>query len=173
MVRKILTKFEVNRSSTSEENWGRGGGENPPSLKSDTADPNSEVEIGLKDWWVNFHPLLFFQNSISWKEGKALVFCDFYYYHQTNFSWKFNRNCSYHSEDFKIVFVNINYFYQFLDFLTFLVASKLIMSSYNRWCHDFFFLQPTSNNLFNNCIKLSWYWICSSWNMIGNSIKMR
>ena len=109
-----------------------------PPLKSDTADPNSEVEIGLKDWWVNFHPLLFFQNCISWKEGKALVFCDFYYYHETNFSWKFNRNCSYHSEDFKIVFVNINYFYQFLDFLTFLVASKLIMSSCNRWCHDFF-----------------------------------
>ena len=116
---------------------GGGGGNPPPPVKSDTADPNSEVEIGLKDWWDNFHSLLFFQNRISWKEGKALVFSDFYYYHKTNFSWKFNRNFSYHSEDFKIVFVNINYFHQFLDFLTFLVASKLIMSSYNRWCHDF------------------------------------
>ena len=41
MVGKILTKFEVNWTSTSRENQGV-----ILPLRSDTADPNSEVEIG-------------------------------------------------------------------------------------------------------------------------------
>ena len=44
MVGKMLTKFEVNWTSTSRENLGGGVILAP---RSDTADPNSEVEIGL------------------------------------------------------------------------------------------------------------------------------
>ena len=44
----MLTKFEVNWTSTTRENKGGGrGGGVVLALRSDTADPNSEVEIGL------------------------------------------------------------------------------------------------------------------------------
>ena len=38
-------------------------------------------------------------------------------------------------------------------------------SAYNRWCQQLFYVQPTLKRLFNNCIKLYWYQISSSWNM--------
>ena len=36
----------------------------------------------------------------------------------------------------------------------------------------FFYHQPTLNGLFNNCIKLYWYWISSSWNMEGGQTEL-
>ena len=35
---------------------------------------------------------------------------------------------------------------------------------------EFFHFQHTLSRLFNNCIKFSWSWISSSWNMKGGSI---
>ena len=46
-------------------------------------------------------------------------------------------------------------------------AKKLMAAPYYRWCQDFFYLQPTLNKLFKNCINLWRYWINSSWNMKG------
>ena len=40
--------------------------------------------------------------------------------------------------------------------------------AYNRWPHHVFYFQPILSRLFNNCIKLHWYWISFSWNMKGN-----
>ena len=65
--------------------------------------------------------------------------------------------------------VNISYFHQFSPifwiFWHLLVSKKLMMSAYNRWCQHFFHFQHTLNRFFNNCIKLCWYYISSSWNM--------
>ena len=56
------------------------------------------------------------------------------------------------------IFINCFIFWHFV------VANKLMTSVYNRWCQNFFYLQPTLNMLFNNCLKLYWH-IRSSWNM--------
>ena len=47
MVDKMLTKFEVNWTSTTRENKGGGGGGVVLAPRSDTAGPDSEVEIEL------------------------------------------------------------------------------------------------------------------------------
>ena len=52
-------------------------------------------------------------------------------------------------------------------FWHFLIAKKLMTSAYNGWCQNFFYLQPNLNRLFNNCVKLYWYWISSSSNIKG------
>ena len=61
--------------------------------------------------------------------------------------------------------VNISYFHQFSPifwiFWHLLVSKKLMTSAYNRWCSHFFHFY----RFFNNCIKLCWYYISSSWNM--------
>ena len=57
---------------------------------------------------------------------------------------------------------------KFLDFLTFPCCKKakdISIWQNARWCQHFFYLQPTLNTLFYNCIKLHWYWISFSWNM--------
>lgn len=46
-----------------------------------------------------------------------------------------------------------------------LVANKLMTLAYNRRCDHFFYLQHTVNRSFNNCVKLYWHWINSSWNI--------
>ena len=45
----------------------------------------------------------------------------------------------------------------FSSFWLFHVAKKLMKSTYNRWCQNFFTFKPTLNSLFNNDIKLYWY----------------
>ena len=68
----------------------------------------------------------------------------------------------------KIFLVNINYFHQFVGFfLYFLVANKLMVPAYNRWCHHLY-LEASLSRLFNNCINLYWYLIDSSRNMKEN-----
>ena len=44
---------------------------------------------------------------------------------------------------------------------------QLVTIVYNRWYQIFFYFQHTLNKLFNNCIKLHWYYISSSWYMKG------
>ena len=60
----------------------------------------------------------------------------------------------------KIFFININYFLSI--FSVFWYAKKLMTSVYSKWCQH---PEPTLNRLFNNCLKLYWYWINFSWNM--------
>ena len=58
----------------------------------------------------------------------------------------------------------ITFFFFFWTFWYFLVANKL-MREHIANDVNIFYLQPIFNRLFNNCIKLYWYWISSFWNM--------
>ena len=111
---------------------------------------------------VSLPPLWFFQNCIFLREGKALFFLvTFNITIRPFFSWN-HWNFSSRVEDMNIFFVNINYFHQYFGlFGHFLFANEQIDVV------SIFYLKPTSNRLFNNCIKLFWYWINSSWNMKG------
>ena len=86
------------------------------------------------------------------------------------FTWKCNLNSSKFLQEMNIFFFNINYFHQF--FWTF-----WYFLSYKKTCHHktdnvrISNLQTTSDRLFNNCIKLYWYWISSSWNVKGRGVK--
>ena len=81
--------------------------------------------------------------------------------------WKFH--CSSHSEYINTFSVNIAYKFSsvFWIFWHFLVRKRLMMPGNNRWCQRFFHFKPNLYRLLNNCTKLYWYQISSSWNMKG------
>ena len=59
--------------------------------------------------------------------SKALIFCDFSYYHKSHFFWKVDWISSGHSENMKIFIVNINYFHDFFGF------SHICLLETNQW----------------------------------------
>ena len=70
---------------------------------------------------------------------KALIFCDFQYYHKSHLSWKSHWNSSNCSEDMKTLSCQYELFSSsFRIFLQFLVTKKLTTSAYNRWCWRLF-----------------------------------
>ena len=99
------------------------------------------VEGGMGSIWLTLH-LLFFQKYIFCREPLFVTFniiinfiCLQYYLFSSPF------------------------FFFFLNFWHFLVAEKLMTLSYNRWS------EFTLKRLFNNCKKIWWYWILSSWSI--------
>ena len=71
----------------------------------------------------------------------------------------------------KKLYANISYsiFLNFLDFLTLTCYKETNDVSLEQMMSAFFHFQHTLYRLFNNCIKLYWYQISSSWNMKGRS----
>ena len=83
-------------------------------------------------------------------QSKALLFCDFHFYHKSHFSWKFHWNSSSCSE-VKILFFNINNFHQIFE---------KIIEQLKRLTFE---IKPLKM-LLNNYMKLDWYKI-SFWDI--------
>ena len=121
---------------------------------------------------VQFEPPCGFSRTAFFSEG--LKPCPYFFVtfniiirHLRQLFWKCFWNSSTRLEDIKIFFVSINYIINFLHFLTLpCYKNKLMTSAYNRWCKHFFSFQPILIRLFNKFIKLCWYCLSSSWNMI-------
>ena len=81
------------------------------------------------------------------------VFCDFNIIRSHIFPENFIEIPLVVQKIWRFSFSILTNFIDFSDFLT----KKLMASVYNRWCQHLFYIQPTLNRLFNNCIKLYWY----------------
>ena len=81
---------------------------------------NPKKAGGWRGWMESiWHPSspcwVFPEIYFSGREGEALPFCDFKYYHKSHLSRTFHRNSSSCSEK-KVFFFNIDYFCQFFAF---------------------------------------------------------
>ena len=70
------------------------------------------------------------------RESRALVFCDFQYYHKS-YIWTFHWISSGDSEDMKISSVSVNYFHQFFRFFYISLSQRTLTLGYSRWCQYF------------------------------------
>ena len=125
------------------------------------------MRYGRIDLTLKCHPCGFSKNVSSKERVKLWFFVTFHIIMNHIFSenfieipqvvqklWRF-------SPSILAIFIN---FHQFSRFFTFLCYKETNDVSLEQTMSVFFHFQHTLKRLFNNCIKLYWYLISSSWN---------